>query len=115
MRPGWNFSCPSPADHETRYRLGQEWFDIVKKCWSDGEGDFDWDGEFYQLKGVHSFPKPVNGTIPVFNAGGSKEGKAFATRNAAGRDTGQGRIFGVRVKILNGKAALTTNPTVFLL
>ena len=39
-------------------------------------------GEFYQLKGVHSYPKPVNGIIPVFNAGGSKEGKAFATRNA---------------------------------
>ncbi|MDE0283667.1 MAG: LLM class flavin-dependent oxidoreductase, partial [Gammaproteobacteria bacterium] len=68
--------------HETRYRLGQEWYDIVKKCWSETDGDFDWDGEFYQLKGVHSYPKPVNGIIPVFNAGGSKEGKAFATRNA---------------------------------
>lgn len=62
---GWNkpeyqalgFSLPD--DHETRYRLGQEWFDVVRRCWSEEEeGDFDWDGEFFQLKGVHSFPKP---------------------------------------------------------
>ena len=85
---GWNrpeyeaLGFKLPDDHETRYCLGQEWYDIVKKCWSETDGDFDWDGEFYQLKGVHSYPKPVNGTIPVFNAGGSKEGKAFATRNA---------------------------------
>lgn len=85
---GWNkpeyeaLGCKLPNDHDTRYRLGQEWFDIVKKCWSETEGDFDWQGEFFKHKGVHSFPKPVNGEIPVFNAGGSLQGKAFATRNA---------------------------------
>ena len=85
---GWNkpeyeaLGCTLPNDHETRYRLGQEWFDVVKKCWSDMDGDFDWDGEFFKHKGVHSFPKPVNGTIPIFNAGGSEQGKSFATRNA---------------------------------
>ena len=46
---GWNkpeyeaLGFQLPDDHETRYRLGQEWFDIVKKCWSDSAGDFDWD------------------------------------------------------------------------
>lgn len=85
---GWNkpeyealgFSLPD--DHDTRYRMGQEWLDIVQKCWSDSDGDFDWNGEFYQLKCVHSFPKPINGAVPVINAGGSEQGKAFATRNA---------------------------------
>lgn len=85
---GWNapeyealgFSLPD--DHDTRYRMGQEWFDVVQKCWSDDGADYDRDGEFYQLKGVHSFPKPINGSIPVVNAGGSQQGKAFATRNA---------------------------------
>ena len=46
---GWNkpeyeaLGFQLPDDHETRYRLLQEWFDIVKKCWSDSAGDFDWD------------------------------------------------------------------------
>jgi len=85
---GWNkpeyeaLGFTLPGDHETRYRLGQEWFDIVCKCWDELDGDFDWDGEFYQLKGVHSFPKPVHGRIPILNAGGSEEGRDFATRNA---------------------------------
>ncbi|RMF08969.1 MAG: LLM class flavin-dependent oxidoreductase [Alphaproteobacteria bacterium] len=84
---GWNkpeydaFGMELPSDHETRYRYGQEWFDIVRKLWLEKE-PFDWDGEFFKLKRVYSNPKPVNGMVPIVNAAGSEQGRAFATKNA---------------------------------
>ncbi|WP_138379027.1 LLM class flavin-dependent oxidoreductase [Luteithermobacter gelatinilyticus] len=84
---GWNkpeydaFGLDLPQDHETRYRYGQEWFDIVSKLWTHPE-PFDWDGEFFKLKNTYGDPQPVRGTVPIFNAAGSKEGREFATNNA---------------------------------
>ncbi len=84
---GWNkpeydaFGVALPSDHPTRYRYGQEWFDIIQKLWAEDE-PFDWDGEFFKLQKVYGLPKPVNGTVPIINAAGSKEGRAFATKNA---------------------------------
>lgn len=84
---GWNkpeydaFGMELPDDHETRYRYGQEWFDIIRKLWTE-KGPFDWDGEFFKLEGVYSEPKPVAGMVPIVNAAGSEQGRAFATRNA---------------------------------
>ena len=44
--------------------------------------DFDYDGEFYHLRGVREKPKPYGGTRPLMmNAGASAEGRAFALRN----------------------------------
>ena len=83
---GWNkpeydaFGIDLPEKHSDRYALGQEWFDLVKKLWSH-RGRFDWDGQFYRLKGVHSDPAPYNATLPLMNAAGSQEGRAFAARN----------------------------------
>lgn len=67
--------------HEVRYGMGQEWFSIVKKLWEEDE-PFDWNGEYFNLKGVFGRPNPVRGTIPIVNAAGSKEGREFAVRNA---------------------------------
>ncbi|RMF17258.1 MAG: LLM class flavin-dependent oxidoreductase [Alphaproteobacteria bacterium] len=84
---GWNkpeydaMGLDLPDDHETRYGYAQEWFDIVRKLWRE-KNRFDWDGKYFHLKGVHSDPKPVNGTPPIINAAGSKQGREFATRNA---------------------------------
>ena len=84
---GWNkpeyeaLGLTLPDDHETRYGYAQEWFDIVKKLWSEKDA-FDWDGKYFRLRGVHSDPKPVYGTPPIVNAAGSKQGRDFATRNA---------------------------------
>jgi alkanesulfonate monooxygenase SsuD/methylene tetrahydromethanopterin reductase-like flavin-dependent oxidoreductase (luciferase family) len=84
---GWNkpeydaFGVDLPQDHDARYARAQEWWDVIRKIWSSEEV-FDWDGEYYQLKGLEGTPKPVNGTLPVLNAGSSKQGRDYAARNA---------------------------------
>ncbi|MCS4502969.1 LLM class flavin-dependent oxidoreductase [Arhodomonas aquaeolei] len=84
---GWNkpeydaLGMTMPDDHETRYRFGQEWFDIVRKLWTE-TGPFDWDGEFYQLRDTYSLPLPKTDKVPIFNAAGSQQGRDFAVRNA---------------------------------
>ena len=68
-------------DHETRYAFAQEWVDVVKRAWSEGE-DFDFDGQFFKLAGIRAKPKPYGGTRPIImNAGSSGTGQAFALRN----------------------------------
>ena len=84
---GWNkpeyeaFGIDLPEKHSDRYALGQEWFDVVRKLWSHPQR-FDWNGDFYHLKGVHGEPAPYNGMLPVMNAAGSVEGREFASSNA---------------------------------
>ncbi len=84
---GWNkpeyeaFGLDLPDDHETRYRYGQEWFEIVAKLWTETE-PFDWNGEFFTLKNICGDPRPLRGSVPIFNAAGSQEGREFATQNA---------------------------------
>jgi dimethylsulfone monooxygenase len=68
------------GDHEARYRQGQEWFDVLRMIWS--KDDFDFKGEFFDLKGVREKPKPYGGTMPLtMNAGASGDGREFALRN----------------------------------
>ncbi len=84
---GWNspeyeaLGLKLPPDHETRYAYAQEWFEIVQRLWQD-PGTFDWQGEHFQLKGIHSHPKPYGAMPPILNAAGSGLGREFATRNA---------------------------------
>lgn len=69
-----------PGDHAARYRQGQEWIDVIRMIWE--RDDFDFKGEFFDLRGVREKPKPFGGSRPlVMNAGSSKEGRAFALRN----------------------------------
>ena len=82
---GWNegefeMFGVSSGDHDSRYRIGQEWLDVVRLAWT--RDDFDYDGEFYQLKGVREKPKPYGNSLPTtMNAGISTDGRAFALRN----------------------------------
>jgi alkanesulfonate monooxygenase SsuD/methylene tetrahydromethanopterin reductase-like flavin-dependent oxidoreductase (luciferase family) len=85
---GWNkpeyeaLGHELPTDHAKRYRYAQEWYDIVKKIWSSDD-KFDWDGEFFKLKGCYGNPKLWNRELPpIINAAGSGEGRDFAVRNA---------------------------------
>jgi FMNH2-dependent dimethyl sulfone monooxygenase len=69
-------------DHETRYRYGTEWIQLVKRIWAADE-PFDFDGEFFQLQEVQSLPKPLQSPYPpILNAGGSPTGVDFAAREA---------------------------------
>jgi alkanesulfonate monooxygenase SsuD/methylene tetrahydromethanopterin reductase-like flavin-dependent oxidoreductase (luciferase family) len=68
-------------DHEQRYEYAQEWIDVIKMIWSDKE-DFDFQGQYLNMKGIKGKPKPYGGTRPVImNAGASPVGQAFAIRN----------------------------------
>jgi FMNH2-dependent dimethyl sulfone monooxygenase len=84
---GWNqpeyeaMGVPLPSDHDDRYAMAQEWWDHVRTLWTR-EGRDDLEGRFFTLKGVESLPKPVHGMLPVLNAGSSRQGRAFAARNA---------------------------------
>jgi alkanesulfonate monooxygenase SsuD/methylene tetrahydromethanopterin reductase-like flavin-dependent oxidoreductase (luciferase family) len=74
-------------DHEGRYRMGQEWIDVVKTAWA--RDDFDYTGEFYSLRGVREKPKPYGGSRPlIMNAGTSPAGRSFAIRNCDALFTG---------------------------
>jgi dimethylsulfone monooxygenase len=67
-------------DHDERYRYGAEWVDIVKRLWTRDEA-FDFDGRYFQLKGVRGFPKPVQKPHPVIiNAGNSAPALELSAR-----------------------------------
>jgi FMNH2-dependent dimethyl sulfone monooxygenase len=69
-------------DHSARYAYTEEWMTIVKRVWSEHE-PFDFDGNFFHLKGVLGKPKPYGGSRPILvSAGNSKDGRAFAARHA---------------------------------
>ena len=68
-------------EHEDRYDYAQEWIDALKLIWSDRE-DFDFQGKYFNMKGIRAKPKPYRGTRPlIMNAGSSPTGQAFAIRN----------------------------------
>jgi alkanesulfonate monooxygenase SsuD/methylene tetrahydromethanopterin reductase-like flavin-dependent oxidoreductase (luciferase family) len=85
---GWNrfeyemFGLDLPKEHTDRYAAGQEWFDVVRRIWTERKA-FDWDGAIYKLKHVAGEPKPYFGDCPpILSAASSQEGRAFAVKNA---------------------------------
>ncbi len=69
-------------DGERRYDQGLEWYRIYARIFEGGE-PFDWDGEFYKLKGVTTDPLPVQlPRPPVMSAGASGTGRQFAAQAA---------------------------------
>ncbi len=85
---GWNkpeyeaMGVELPTDHDRRYAMAQEWFEIVSRIWSEA-GSFDHEGEFYSLQGVEGDPKPRDGAVPILNAGSSPQGMDYAGHNAS--------------------------------
>lgn len=108
---GWHapeyemFGLSLPDDHDTRYALAQEWWDVVSTIWASDE-PFDHKGQFFQLKQVVGDPKPYNGhRLPIINAGSSRQGRSFAARNAdraftvvAGPEDGAGVVSEIRAE-----------------
>lgn len=84
---GWNqpeyeaMGVDLPTDHDDRYALAQEWWDVIQKIWTT-PGRFDHKGKFFQLTQVEGMPKPYDGVLPVLNAGSSGQGRDYAARNA---------------------------------
>jgi alkanesulfonate monooxygenase SsuD/methylene tetrahydromethanopterin reductase-like flavin-dependent oxidoreductase (luciferase family) len=69
-------------EHDDRYRYAEEWITIVKRIWTETEA-FDLKGQFFDIKGVVSDPKPYQGVNPgIISAGSSGAGRDFALRHA---------------------------------
>ena len=69
-------------DGQRRYDQGLEWFRIYARLMQGGP-PFDWDGEFYHLRGLITDPLPVQRPRPpVMSAGFSNKGRAFAAEAA---------------------------------
>ncbi|NQV55354.1 MAG: LLM class flavin-dependent oxidoreductase [Rhodospirillales bacterium] len=68
-------------DHDRRYDLAAEWLTVIKRLWTEEE-EFDFAGEFFNLKNLICRPRPVQGPHPVvMSAGTSERGKKFAAQH----------------------------------
>ena len=83
---GWNegefemFGVSQRA-HDDRYEFAEEWLLVMKRAWGEEE-QFDFQGKFFDLRGVRAKPKPYGSAPPlIMNAGSSKAGQTFALRN----------------------------------
>jgi FMNH2-dependent dimethyl sulfone monooxygenase len=82
---GWNddefqMFGVSKHEHDARYAQGEEWWSIVKRIWA-GAAPFDYQGSYYQLRGVEGAPRPYGTQDPLMmNAGSSPAGRQFAIR-----------------------------------
>jgi alkanesulfonate monooxygenase SsuD/methylene tetrahydromethanopterin reductase-like flavin-dependent oxidoreductase (luciferase family) len=83
---GWNpdeFDIHGATiDSKRRYEQGLEWFRIYAKM-CEGGPPFEWNGEFYKLRGVATDPLPLQRPRPpVMSAGISSAGRDFAAQAA---------------------------------
>jgi limonene 1,2-monooxygenase len=49
---------------EDRYPRMLEALELIQKCWT-APGQFDWDGKYWQAKGVTALPKPLQNPMPI--------------------------------------------------
>jgi FMN-dependent oxidoreductase (nitrilotriacetate monooxygenase family) len=106
-----NFSARGVIDHDERYRIAEEFLDVVKKLWDSWDDDTivedrqagifndvsrihvpDHHGRYFDVKGPIGAARSVQGQPVIFQAGSSDTGRAFAGRHAEVIFTGQGNI-----------------------
>jgi alkanesulfonate monooxygenase SsuD/methylene tetrahydromethanopterin reductase-like flavin-dependent oxidoreductase (luciferase family) len=82
---GWNpeeFNCFGLEMIENRYDQGLEWFEILSRIYTE-PAPFDFDGQYYRLRGVSGKPRPVQRPrLVTLNAAFSPPGRDFAARAA---------------------------------
>src|SRR5205814_3396389 len=58
-------------DHDARYRRTDEYLEVLRRTWAS-ERPFDFDGEFYRVRGAFSEVKPLQRpAIPIYFGGAS--------------------------------------------
>jgi alkanesulfonate monooxygenase len=60
------------TDKATRYRRTDEFLSIVRKEWESAD-PFDFEGEFYTVRGGWSSVRPAPGAIPIYFGGASED------------------------------------------
>jgi alkanesulfonate monooxygenase SsuD/methylene tetrahydromethanopterin reductase-like flavin-dependent oxidoreductase (luciferase family) len=69
-------------EHDARYDMATEWIEIIKRLWTSEE-PFDFEGQYYKVKGAHIAPKPLQKPYPVVMcAGASPAGRKFSAQHA---------------------------------
>jgi alkanesulfonate monooxygenase SsuD/methylene tetrahydromethanopterin reductase-like flavin-dependent oxidoreductase (luciferase family) len=67
-------------DHDERYVYADEWITVIERLWTEGE--FDFHGKYFNIKGAMSQPKPLQKPRPLLmNAGGSGAGQNFVSKH----------------------------------
>lgn len=66
------------VDHDARYRRSEEFIQVLKGCWT-GEA-FSFEGEYFQIDGFQTRPRPLQRPNPTIFQGGS----STAARRMAG-------------------------------
>ncbi|SFL21336.1 FMN-dependent oxidoreductase, nitrilotriacetate monooxygenase family [Paenibacillus sp. 1_12] len=103
-----NFGREEHPDVEQRYRVGEEFVDVVKQLWDSWEEDalvynkekdirldsskvynINFQGEYYKVKGPLNIPRPPQGYPVLVQAGSSEGGKELAARTAEAIFTAQ--------------------------
>jgi alkanesulfonate monooxygenase SsuD/methylene tetrahydromethanopterin reductase-like flavin-dependent oxidoreductase (luciferase family) len=75
------FGAPR-LEHDLAYEYAAEWLDVCRRLWTS-DAEFDYDGRFFQLRGLFHEPKPIQQPYPaIMNAGTSAVGQRFAAREA---------------------------------
>lgn len=73
------FGAPQMS-HDDRYDCAAEWLEIIKRLWTE-DGEVDFEGRYYRVRGAVLAPKPLQQPHPVvMNAGGSEKGRHYAAK-----------------------------------
>ncbi|MGY2897197.1 LLM class flavin-dependent oxidoreductase [Deinococcus sp. UYEF24] len=68
-------------DKPSRYARATDYVEMMKRAWSE-EGAFDYEGPFYQAKGVRQMLRPAKRHIPIYMGGDSDEAVDFGAKHA---------------------------------
>ncbi len=117
-----NFGRDRHLDHDVRYRLAEEYLEVVKGLWDSWEDDalvrdkasgqfldpgklheLNHKGEFLSVKGPLNISRSPQGQPVIFQAGSSEDGRNFAARHAEAifthqEDLAEGQAFYADVK-----------------
>jgi len=68
-------------DHDARYRRTDEYLDVMRRTWAS-ERPFDFEGEFYRVRGAFSEVKPLQRpAIPIYFGGASGPALAVGAKH----------------------------------
>lgn len=96
-----NFSRDANVEHDERYRIAEEFVDVVRGLWRGWDADavvrdrqsgvfvdrakvrpLDHAGRYYKVKGPLNVERPANGEPLLIQAGGSEQGQDLSARTA---------------------------------
>jgi probable F420-dependent oxidoreductase len=72
------------VDYATRGRRADEAIDVLRLLWAGGPEGVSYDGEFYPIRDLCSYPKPVGGMLPIHVGGASLAAARRAGRRGDG-------------------------------